>query len=172
MSWSRWASFWLSAALGSVACSAPPSIELFGDSTRPAEGRRIARASSLFDGKTLHLRGARGETLGLNLRTFDGRTQRVRLGLPRGVAQVSAFAVRALEVKQPSTDMYGPSLGRGRYPDALLPSPGGVNIDKQAYFDVEIGQATSAGRYLGQLVIGARTIPIELLVSSARIDLR
>src|SRR6185436_1040241 len=151
MSWLRAVSCLLSAAAAVAACRTPASVELFGDSTRPAVGRKAPEASAVFDGKTVHLRGARGETLGLNLRINDGRSRQLRLELPGDVARVTAFDVRALDVEEPSTDMYGPSLGRGRYPDVLLPSDGAVSTAAQGYFDVAIGQATSAGRYQGWL---------------------
>lgn len=171
MSSLRWVSCLLSAALASVGCKPAPSLQVLGESTRLAEGEPSPRSSATFDGNVLRLRGARGETLGVSVRISDGEVRRVRLDLPE-VARVSGFTVRSLEVKDASTDMYGQSRGRGRYPDVLTPvAEAPVTADKLAYFDVAIADQATPGSYEGALFVAARRFPVKLEVSSARIDL-
>jgi hypothetical protein len=132
---------------------------------------RAPERSSSFDGKTVRLRGARGETLGVQLRLGKGREQSVRLELPGDAALVSAFAVRSLEVREPSTDLYGPSRGAGSYPDVLERVAGEVRSSELAYFDVAIPQTAAPGQYAGRLLVDGRAVPVSLTVSRARIDL-
>lgn len=172
MSWLRSASCLLSASLSLAACRQEPELQVFGESTRVARGARAPTPSALFDGKRVALRGARGETLGVQLRLAGARQRRARLELPKQAAVVSSFAVRALDVKQPSTTMYGPSRGAGQYPDLLTPTPDAtVSTTELAYFDVAIPQSTSPGNYQGRLLVDAQVVPVSLEVSAARIDL-
>jgi hypothetical protein len=67
--------------------------------------------------------------------------------------------------------MYGPSMGRGTYPDILTPVAGPVRTNSLAYFDVVIPRAARAGRYEGMLTVDAAAIPAVLDVSCARINL-
>jgi hypothetical protein len=78
--------------------------------------------------------------------------------------------VDALEVREPSTDMYGSSSGPGRYPDVLVPQRDEIRTDGVAYFDVAIRPDAEPGRFLGALTIDGREIPVKLEVSKARID--
>lgn len=166
-----WVSCLISAAVVGSGCKPAPNLQVLGESTRLAEGEPSPRTSPIFDGKVLRLRGARGETLGVSLRISDAKARRVRLQLPE-VARVDGFSVRSLEVKKASTDMYGDSLGAGRYPDILSPAPDAqVTTDKQAYFDVVIADQASPGRYQGALFVSDQRFPVTLEVSSARIDL-
>jgi hypothetical protein len=152
------------------ACRASPSVQVLGESTRLERGQPSPRQSAIFDGKTLHLRGARGETLGVQLRISDGHVRRVRLELPAEPALVSGFSVRFLQVKQPSSGMYGPSRGAGAYPDVLVPSEGAVETNELAYFDVAIRDTARPGQYHGELRGADGAIPVVLNVSPARID--
>src|SRR5688500_10648162 len=120
MSWSRSVSFWLSCGLCALGCRQEPDLQLLGESTRLSRAEPSPAKSAIFDGKQLGLRGARGETLGVQLRMptrGERREQRVRLELPAEAAAVQSFAVRSLNVVQPSTIMYGVSRGPGQYPD-------------------------------------------------------
>jgi hypothetical protein len=171
MSWSRSASFWLSCSLTALGCQQGPELQVLGESTRLTRAEPSPSKSALFDGTQVALRGARGETLGVQLRIQGGRQRSVRLELPAGAAQVSSFQVRSLEVTEPSTTMYGASRGPGRYPDLLEPAAGAVRTADLAYFDVAIAQGTSPGRYEGRLLVDARVFPVKLDVSTASIDL-
>ena len=167
-----WVSCLLSVAVVAVACKPAPGLQVLGESTRLAEGEPSPRQSAIFDGKALRLRGARGETLGVSLRISDGQTRRVRLRLP-DAALVTGFSVRSLEVKEASTDMYGESRGVGSYPDVLTPVFGAeVTASKLAYFDVAISDEAVPGHYRGELHVSGERFPVELEISSARINLR
>jgi hypothetical protein len=152
-------------------CSPPRSYQVLSETTRLARERSTPAESANFDGKQIHLRGARGETLGLELRVSDGKVRTVSLTLPEPTARTVAFSVGSLEVREPSTDMYGPSSGRGTYPDVLVPQAGSVRTNDLAYFDVEIATSADPGHYEGVLTVGADAIPVLLTVSRARIDL-
>jgi hypothetical protein len=171
MSWSRSASFWLSASLCLAACRQEPELQVLGESTRLARGARAPAPSALFDGKRVALRGARGETLGLQLRFGKNREHRAQLQLPSSAASVTSFAVRSLDVTEPSTTMYGPSTGAGQYPDRLTPNADGVSTAELSYFDVAIPQSASPGLYEGRLLVDGQIVPVSLEVSRARIDL-
>ncbi len=157
-------------ASATLACGKGPPVQVLGDSTRLRASEPSPKASPFFDGKRVHLRGARGETLGLEVRITDGRERRVSLELTRGIG-VKGFAVDALEVKKPSTDMYGASTGRGRYPDVLRPAAGAVPSSELAYFDIAVPEQAEPGRYSGTLRIDERTLPVTLDVSRAKIAL-
>jgi hypothetical protein len=144
---------------------------VLGDSSRIPAGKASPRTSPFFDGREVHLRGARGETLGLEVRFSGGGTRDVRLDVPADVARVQGFRVGSVEVKEPSTDLYGPSAGPGRYPDALFPVDGAVAASELAFFDVAILPTAAPGNYTGSLRIADRTIPVRLRVSHARIEL-
>ena len=161
---------WLALA-GATACDRGPDIQVLGESTRLAMHAGSPRKSALFDGHEVHLRGARGETLGVQTRLTDHRRRIVRLSLPSAVAIVHPFAVDSLEVRSASTPLYGASRGRGVYPDILLPETEQVDSAELAYFDVEIPEAATPGSYRGELEIGSRRIPVRLDVSRAKVAL-
>jgi len=157
-------------ACATLACGKGPPVQVLGDSTRLRANEPSPKVSPFFDGERVHLRGARGETLGVEVRIADGRERLVTLELGGGIG-VKSFAVGALEVKEPSTDMYGPSTGRGRYPDVLRPTTGAVPSSELAYFDVVIPEHAEPGRYTGSLRIDQRALPVTLDVSRAKIVL-
>ena len=158
------------AACATFACGKGPPVQVLGDSTRLRAGEPSPAKSPFFDGERVHLRGVRGETLGLEVRLGDEHERRVSIELGGGIG-VTSFAVGALDVKEPSTDMYGPSTGRGRYPDVLTAVQGAVTSSELAYFDLAIPLTAEPGRYTGVLHVGERALPLTLDVSRARIDL-
>jgi hypothetical protein len=171
MTWSRWVScFMASTAVAAGACERPPNVQVLTESTRLERSKPSPSESSVFDGNVVRLRGARGETLGLEVRISDRRTRSPRLELPESAASVSGFSVRSLAVREPSTDMYGPSAGPGVYPDVLVPAQGAPQGNDLLYFDVKIPQSATPGRYEGELTVDERVIPVVLDVSPARID--
>jgi hypothetical protein len=152
------------------ACTASADLDVVPGAARVVESARVTGKSAVFDGTRVRLRAARGETLGLQVRLPEGRSSAARLELPESVARVTAFAVRSLEVREPSTDMYGPSRGPGLYPDVLVPSGAEAPAGRLAYFDVEVLAGAAPGRYEGVLVAGGRTTAVELRVGRAKID--
>src|SRR5258708_38261792 len=102
-----------SLCLGAVGCERSLDVQVLSESTRLARDRPSPRPSAVFDGKTVHLRGARAETLGVELRISDGLSREASLSLPSEAARVSAFSVGSLGVSQPSTSMDAPSRGSG-----------------------------------------------------------
>jgi hypothetical protein len=173
MSWLRSVSCLLtSAALSLLACQRAPPLQVMGESTRLMRGEPSPAASPLFDGTVVSLRGARGETLGLQVRVSSGHSRSASLRLPQAAARVAGFAVGSLEVREPSSDLYGPSRGPGSYPDILFPrQDGAVPSSDLAYFDVEILGAAVPGKYHGELLLDEDVIPVVLDVSRARIDI-
>lgn len=169
MSFVPWATCLISLSL--LACGRGPALQVFGESTRLERSEPSPRRSAFFDGKKVSLRAARGETLGVSVRIADGKARSVRLQLPTNAAVVSAFSVGSLEVKEPSTDMYGPSKGKGVYPDVLTPREGAVEASDLVYFDVAVASDTAPNRYHGILSVSDERFPVELEVSSARIDI-
>jgi hypothetical protein len=146
-----------SAFFACAACEAGPAVQVLGESTRLEESRPSPRESAIFDGRRVELEGARGETLGVEVRVHDrGRARTVRLTLPANAAVVEGFEVRSLEVSEPSSSMYGPSLGRGRYPDVLVPLSSSARVNGLAYFDVAIprfsGNRSIPIRFVGEIV--------------------
>jgi hypothetical protein len=173
MTLSRWVICLASSScLGAVGCQRSPEFQVLSESTRLAHDRPSPKASAVFDGKVVRLRGARGETLGLEVRVSDGLLRAASLSLPPAVATVTDFAVGSLEVREPSTSMYGTSAGRGVYPDVLTPVAGPVRTDGLAYFDIAIASIAKPGRYEGTLTVDARAIPAVLDIGCARIDLK
>ena len=151
-------------------CRRPDAVAIWTESTRAKLSE--SPASAIFDGKTVTLRGVRGEILGLQVRA--ARNTRCAVTLPAAV--VTAFTLTALTVEEPSTSMYGPSRGTGAYPDLLVPSDGGAaTIVDGAYFDLGIPIDAQPGVHQGQLTLdlatGSRQIPIVLTVDPAELRL-
>jgi hypothetical protein len=146
-------------------------VQVLGDSTRLSRDEPSPSDSAFFDGERVQLRGARGETLGMQVRISDNRERVVQLDLPSDVVSVNGFSVTTLLVKEASSDMYGTNDGPGAYPDPLTPETGEIRSDDLVYFDVSIPQSTPPGNYRGQLRIDDRHIPVLLEVSTARIAL-
>jgi hypothetical protein len=140
----------------------PPDLTVVGESTRlRLEAPRPAR-TAWFDGERVSLVAARGETVGIQvvLRTAQPAT----LTLPTAGVRVRAFDVDSFVVRHPSTAMYGGSQGAGTYPDALRPATGAVSTNP-AYFEITVAAEVPPGTYRGELVVGARRVPVQLEVS-------
>jgi hypothetical protein len=149
------------------------SIAIVGESTKLRRGDSLPATSAIFDGKTIHLRGACGETLGVQALFTGDAPREVSLAIEGDHVTVAAFRTHWLDVTEPSTDMYGPSSGKGRYPDPLEPVAGGKVTDaiNSAYFDVAIARDASPGVQRGTLTIGGTPFPVELTIDPITIDL-
>ena len=160
---------WTVAALLFVAGCAWDRDVVFTGETVKVRSSEKPPASAIFDGERLRLRGARGETLGVQV--FVRSPTEVSLEVDGKGLEVAAFEVGYVSVREPSTAMYGPSRGSGRYPDILRPVFGAVHAERHAYFDVVIGRDAEPGRHAGKVRVGGRTYPVELDVEPITIDL-
>ena len=167
----RWAAAIAIALVGCGARDRAPSgaaMAVVGESTKLRAGDPLPATSTIFDGTTVRLRGARGEVLGVQVLRADPAATTASL-IVDGAA-VTGFVVDHHDVRSPSTAMYGPSRGRGRYPDRLTPHDGAVPTTRAAYFDVAIARDAAPGRHRGELVIGAQRLPVELTIDRAELD--
>lgn len=147
---------WLVIASLVAACHRAPAPTVVGETTKLRRGERGPSLPA-----RLRLRAARGEVLGLQ--ALGGK----EASLTIDGARVDAFAVHYLDVREPSTAMYGPSRGRGAYPDPLEPVAQPVRGD--AFFDVA---GDAAGVHRGTLTVDGRSIPIELTVEPLTLTLQ
>jgi hypothetical protein len=157
--------------IASSACERRPLLQVLDESCRLRKDDRIPRGSPFFDGRTVRLRAARGETLGVTVMLQGNEERQVDLSIRGEAIAVDAFSVRFVEVVEPSTRMYGPSLGPGSYPDVLEPSSQPVAAERRAYFDVAVGRDAAPGTHLGELAVDGRRIPVELRVEQVTIDI-
>ncbi len=132
------------------------AVQVVGESGRIRSEDPAPRSSPWFDGTRVTLVAARGETLGLQVRHSGGA---VRLAIAG--ARVEGFAVEPRVVARASTDMYGGSHGVGTYPDGLVAAA--APATDPAYFEVTAEGAP--GPYEGELVVGARHIPVALAIT-------
>jgi hypothetical protein len=138
-----------------------PDLQIVGEATRVRAGDAVPAASPWFDGTTVRLIGARGETLGIQVLHRGGGTATLAVAGP-GVA-VQGFAVDLLVVRRPSTSMYGTSRGAGRYADGLRPAS--APDTDPAYFEIAIDATAAPGERRGELAAGGRRVPVVLVVS-------
>ncbi|HEY5938320.1 MAG TPA: hypothetical protein VIU61_26895, partial [Kofleriaceae bacterium] len=108
----------------------------------------------------MSLVGARGETIGIQVRHREGGT--VSLEVP-GIA-VTGFAVESFPVTRPSTALYGGSRGTGHYADGLVPAKPASN---PAYFELVIRRDAEPGTRTGTLAIGDARFPVTLAIAPA-----
>jgi len=128
-----------------LACKSPaPALEIIGDAH--------------FDGRRVSLVGARGEILGLRIEHAGGT---VRLELP-GVP-THAFGIDSVKATRASTALFGGGRGAGAYPDILTLTP----ATNPTYFEIDV--AGPPGTRTGTLLVGARAIPVELVVVDAEL---
>jgi hypothetical protein len=172
MNGTRWASWFIGAVLAAAtAACGRPKLQVLGDSAKLEQGAPLPRRSPLFDGERLRLRAARGETVGVQIVFSEPPNAQVALELPGHAAEVTGFRVGYLNVTQPSTEMYGESLGRGLYPDILVPKGRSFAAEGHAFFDVSVPRTATPGRYAGTLRVAEHTFPAELRVEPVTIDL-
>jgi hypothetical protein len=163
----------LSTACSRDGAARSPALQILGDSHKHRLGEPLPATSALFDGDSLRLRGVRGETLGIQVLHDDAwpALHAASLSIAAPGVSVQPFRMDWIEVKRPSTAMYGPSAGAGWYPDRLVPASAPVISQHGAFFDVIITPHARPGRYQGTLRIDARSFPVSIDIESARIDL-
>ena len=111
-------------------------------------------ASPFFDGSRVAITAARGETIGL----LVWHREPGAISLTVDGARVEAFDTKPAHVVRASTAMYGGSHGEGDYPDALVATKSPTS--NPAYF-----RLTADHGGVGQLQVGARTVPVALDVA-------
>lgn len=139
-----------------------PELTVVGESTRlRMEGPRPEK-TAWFDGETVSLVAARGETIGIQVVLRLPAAMKLTLPEVDGIS-VSSFDVESFGVIRPSTAMYGGSQGRGTYPDGLSPTAG-TTTTNPGYFEIGVTPNVVPGIYKGELVAGTRTVPVSLEV--------
>lgn len=161
--------FALAACGKSPAMPPQPAVQVVGETTKLRADERLPRESPMFDGHTVSLRAARGETLGVQVLLRDPGLHAVALELPG--AAVQGFEVDHLAVVEPSSAMFGPSRGRGQYPDRLQPVDGPVPATRAAFFDVAIASSAAPGELRGTLQVDQQRYPVVLRIEPVTIDL-
>ncbi len=115
------------------------------------------------------MRAVRGETLGLQVLVRS--PAEVALTLAGDGVTVQPFTVGYTTVREPSTEMFGPSRGPGDYPDRLDPATAPVRAQPTAYFDVAVAADAAPGDRTGTLTVGDRRFPVTLSIAPVTIDL-
>jgi hypothetical protein len=161
-------------AVAVVACRAePPSgpiIQIVGETVKVRRGDVPPARSALFDGRTVRLRAARGETLGVQVLIYRAGMREVSLSVGGPGVAVQPFRVGFVPVTEGSSGLYGPGLGTGSYPDRLTPASGPIRADDAVFFDVSIERGAAPGRRRGQLAVGSDRFPVELAIEPIDID--
>jgi len=139
-----------------------PDLQVVGETLRLRTTDPVPRTSPWFDGHTVKLVAARGETLGVQvLHRAAGTTTLALAKTP-----VHGFAVERVQVVHPSTSMYGgDSRGAGDYPDELVPAD--APATNPAYFTIDVPRDLAPGHYAGELAVAAQHVPVDLEVVAA-----
>jgi hypothetical protein len=143
---------------------AGPALQVVGESTKVRLGQPLPASSPFFDGREVRLRAARGEVLGVQVLRSGADAVPVALTLAVPGIAVDAFTVDHLPVVRPSTGMYGPSTGKGSYPDRLTPGEQPLTMTRAAFFDVRVGSDVAAGVHTGELRVGTGKYPVHVRV--------
>src|SRR5688500_12362930 len=88
-----------------------PDLQIVGASTRVRVEAAVPTNSPWFDGKTVSLIGARGETLGIQVLHRDLKPS--SLTFSDAAITVRGYAVEAFRARRGSTAMYGGTQGAG-----------------------------------------------------------
>ncbi|MBK9036444.1 MAG: hypothetical protein IPL61_35225 [Myxococcales bacterium] len=149
-------------ALAACQTQPGPDLQVLTETARPRWSDGLPRTSAIFDGTTVRLRGARGETLGLEI----VRTARAPVDVTVAIdgVDVHGFTVDHARVDSPSTSLYGRSRGPGGYPDRLTPVVGPIATPRMAYVDVAIAADAAVGLHRGTLAVDDTRYAIELTV--------
>lgn len=125
-------------------------------------GDPVPRSSPFFDGTTVHLVAARGEALAFQVLHRGGGT--AALHVTGEDLHVRGYDVASAIVRRASTaGIYGASHGTGAYPDVLRAND--APVTSPALFEVEVARDAAPGTRHGELVVGDRTLPVELQIA-------
>ncbi|HSD87495.1 MAG TPA: hypothetical protein VLB44_08265 [Kofleriaceae bacterium] len=138
-----------------------PDLQVVGESVRLRSTDPVPSVSPMFDGTTIRLVAARGETVALQvLHRAPGPVSLV------GDVPVRSYAVERVTVKRGSTNMYGGGRGAGDYPDVLVADP--APVTDPAFFEIDVPRDASATHALN-LQVGTRLIPVEIRVANVEL---
>lgn len=155
------------------AAEQPSGVQIVEDADRRSSVEPLPARSTIFDGETVRLRAARGETVGITVwhaapsAAAGAAYPPSTLRFAEAAVAVAGFTVEWAQVSRPSTAMYGGSRGAAAYPDGLLASS--APRSNPAYFDIAVSSDAAAGVSRGELQIGARRIAVELTVAPVRL---
>lgn len=138
-----------------------PAVQILGE-TALRSGTRVPASSPYFDGHTVTLEAARGETLGIQVVHRGGGPASLHIA----GARVGAFDVLPAHVARPSTALYGGSRGAGDYPDELVAIE--TPTTDPAYFTIT---ADAHGDFGGELKLGTATYPVQLRIHDVALAL-
>lgn len=156
-------------AMGCQRITAPPRIQIVGPSVKVMRGAPLPHESAIYDGHRVTLHMARGETFGMQV-LIAGAAEPIGAVIQAPGVTVDGFEVKYLEVTEPSTSMYGPSRGRGTYPDILIPHELPV-IAGAAVLDIGVAPHAPPGIYEGEVRVGNTEVPLSLIIEEVSIDL-
>lgn len=137
-----------------------PDLQIVSEAYRARIGDPVPRTSPFFDGTTVTLVAARGETLAFQVLHRASGAVSLQLDDPTRIA-TRAYAVEPAIVRRPSTrGMYGASLGAGAYPDVLHASS--APTSNPALLELDIAPDATPGKRHGTLTVGSRSLPVQL----------
>jgi hypothetical protein len=142
-----------------------PALQIVGESTRLRITDPVPATSPWFDGARIAVVAARGEVVGLQVLHRGGGPVALSFAAPEAArsVEVRGYAVETLEVRRPSTEMYGGSHGAGPYAEGLVPAA--TPASDPAYFELEVARDAAPGALAGQLAVAGRTIPVALTIA-------
>jgi len=149
-----------------------PAMQIVSEALRLRDTDPLPKTSPFFDGDRIRLVAARGETLAFQLLEPE-MTQASVLIKANGVSVRSWNSSDRLQVKRPSTSMYGASLGAGHYRDPMKPleEQGGdiggevrMVLTNGYVFELVIARDADVGTVTGNLEIDRKWIPLELTI--------
>lgn len=144
-----------------------PALQVVGESTRLRVTDPVPVASPWFDGARVAVVAARGEVIGLQVLHRGGGPVALAFAAAGSAVAVRSYAVDVLEVRRPSTDMYGGSHGAGRYADGLVPAA--TPTTDPAYFEIEVARDAEPGELAGELTVAGRAIPVALTIAPVQL---
>jgi hypothetical protein len=144
-------------------------VMIVGESTRLRTTDPIPNSSAFFDGTGVKLTLARGETIGLQV-LYRGERE-VLVDLASADLEIRRSVVEPVIVTRPTTAMWGPSRGRGEYPDRLrrlapddrTPTAGPVLIE------LAVARVAPPGLVRGTITVGGREISLEVTIAPVRL---
>jgi hypothetical protein len=138
-----------------------PDLQITSEALRLRVGDPVPRSSPFFDGSTVTLHAARGETLAFQVHHRGAGATSLALDA-RGVT-VHGYALAPAVVKRSSSKgLFGATHGAGSYPDLLRPEP--APASNPALFEIEVARDAAPATITGSLTVDGRTLPVTLTI--------